>query len=90
MRITTTGTPTEEEAAAAVAAITLLLAEEAAQTVAMPSEPPARWRDLMRLMAQGCSQHVPDTPRWSTIERLRRPARVEWGLSACNSPAAAG
>ncbi|WP_298408543.1 hypothetical protein [uncultured Chloroflexus sp.] len=81
MLITTTGTPTEEEAAAAVAAITLLLAEEAAQTVAMPSEPPARWRDSMRLMVQGLQPtRVPETPRWSTIERLRRAGRGGMGI----------
>ncbi len=81
MRITTTGTPTEEEAAAAVAAITLLLAEEAAQADHTPAAPPARWRDSMRLMAQGLQPtRVPDTPRWSTIERLRRAGKGGMGI----------
>ncbi|MCS6887904.1 hypothetical protein [Chloroflexus sp.] len=81
MHITTTGTPTEEEAAAAIAAITLLLAEEAAQAEVQTSEQPARWRDSMRLMAQGMQpMRVPGVPRWSTIERLRRAGRGGMGI----------
>lgn len=81
MNITTTGAPTDEEAAAAVAAIALLLAEEEALSTQTPAEPPARWRDSMRLMAQGLQpMRVPDTPRWSTIERLRRAGKGGMGI----------
>jgi len=77
----TTGAPTEEEAAAAIAAITLLLSEEASHVALAPSEPPARWRDSMRLIAQGMSpMRVPVPPRWHTIERLRRAGRGGMGI----------
>ncbi|WP_298814981.1 acyl-CoA carboxylase epsilon subunit [Chloroflexus sp.] len=76
-----TGSPTEEEAAAAVAAITLLLAEESAQSGAEVGALPARWRDSMRLIAQGLPPvRVPVAPRWSTIERLRRAGRGGMGI----------
>ncbi len=80
MQIATTGSPTPEEVAAAMAAISVLLAEEA---VAHPPAPPPtnRWRDSMRLIAQGLPPaRVPAAPHWSTIERIRRAGRGSTGI----------
>ncbi|MGQ9612215.1 MAG: hypothetical protein ACUVSL_04170 [Chloroflexus sp.] len=81
MQITTTGTPTAEEAAAAVAAIMVILTEEAAQPGEQPVTLPTRWRDSMRLIAQGMQPtRVPVPPGWSTIERIRRAGRGGMGI----------
>jgi hypothetical protein len=72
--------PTEEEAAAALAAIACLLAEE-------PQEPPTEprmsgWRASAAMLAQGLPLSRPATsPRWSTIERLRRAGRGGSGIT---------
>jgi hypothetical protein len=72
----------EAEAAAAIAAVTCLLDEEAARAAAAQAEAtPDGWRDAARLIAQGLiPTRVPATPRWGSIERLRRAGRGGSGV----------
>ncbi len=73
----------EAEAAAAIAAVALLLEAEAATTLDAP-QPAGRaagWNAAARLIAQGLMPtRVPTTPRWGTIERLRRAGRGRGGV----------
>ncbi len=73
------GSMDEAEAAAAIAAVTCILEAEAA------AEPEAAtvsgWASTARLTAQGLlPTRLPVTPRWNTIERLRRAGRSAIGI----------
>lgn len=71
----------EEGAAAALAAVTCLLAEEAAAVSATAEFATSGWHDAAKLIAQGIiPTRVPATPRWSSIERLRRAGRGGGGI----------
>jgi hypothetical protein len=72
----------EEGAAAALAAVTCLLEEEAAAAALAPDETTrAGWHDAAKLIAQGLiPTRVPATPRWGSIERLRRGGRGGSGI----------
>jgi hypothetical protein len=76
----TGGAIDEVEAVAAIAAVTLLLEAEAA-SAEQPPTPVAGWSAATRLITQGLlPTRVPTTPRWNTIERLRRAGRGRGGV----------
>jgi hypothetical protein len=79
--ILTGGDLDEEGAAAALAAVTCLLEEEAAAAAATEEAAGSGWHDTAKLIAQGLIPvRVPATPRWASIERLRRAGRGRGGI----------
>lgn len=73
--------PLDDELVAAIVAVQLYLAAEQPGAPQVMNDQPQAWRDTAIMLVQGVQPVKTTTsPRWQTIERLRRAGRGSSGI----------